>query len=217
MMDTQKNYVIVAGFFASGSSAIVDFLREFKGYYECRAEIRTIKDPYGIKQLEHALVDDWDVITSTTAISDFLEYSTKWSRSGGGKNILARAGLNYEKTINPRYMKLTKEYINALTSYKYNGDFYHFKFKKTYFKYVIDRIRWVIEHYSKGKIKTINRTKNCYFARPTRSEFEKATKKYFDDLFEPFFISGEYDHIILDQAIIQTMPDWQRGISRMPR
>lgn len=196
-----KTYVIVAGFFASGSSAVVDLLREFKGYYECRAEIRTIKDPYGIKQLEHSLVEDWDVITSTAAVSDFLEYSKKWSRSGGGRNILARAGLNYQKTINPRYMELTMDFVDGLTSYRYNGDFYHFKFKKSYAKYVIDRIRWVIEHYSKGKIKAINRSKNCYFSRPTKQEFELATKTYFDNLFEPFFASGEYDHIILDQAI----------------
>ena len=197
-----KNYIIVAGFFGSGSSAVVDLLREFAGFYECRAEIRIIKDPYGIKQMEQVLTNDWDVITSSAAITDFLDLCKRCGRSGGGKNIFARAGLNYSKTINKDFMGITNKYIDTLTSYKYRGDYYHYKFRKSYFRYVTDRMRWAIEHISKGKLKTANRkTELCYYAKPSSELFMSATQNYFDELFNPFFASGEYNHIILDQAI----------------
>lgn len=202
MRDMEYKYVIVAGFFASGSSAVVDLLRELRGFYECRAEIRIIKDPYGVKQLEHALVEDWDVVPSTAAVSDFLELCQKCGRIGGGKNLLARYGQSYCKTINPKFQEITREYVESLTDYHYQADYYHYKQKKSYLRYVTDRCRWAVEHVTHGKLKTANRhTKPCYFAKPSREAFERKTKEYFDKLFEPFFDSGEYQHIILDQAL----------------
>ena len=66
-------FINVSGFFTSGSSAVVDLLKEFDDTYECKAEVRIIKDPYGISQLEHSLVDSWELINSSAAIMDFLK------------------------------------------------------------------------------------------------------------------------------------------------
>ncbi len=193
-------FVDVSGFFTSGSSAMVDLLKEFRGFYESDAEIRFIKDPYGIVQMENALVNQWEFINSSAAISDFLDLCKKGCRNG--KGLFAPAGFNLKKTISKDFMKITEEYINELTDYTYKFDFYHYKFKKPYLRYVIDRYRWAIEYLTKGKLKTANRNiATCYFAHPTQEVFNDATKRYFNRLFEEQVNDKDNAFIILDQAV----------------
>lgn len=192
-------FIDVSGFFASGSSAVVDFLKEMDGFYECSAEVRLIKDPYGISHLETELVDHWDLINSTAAVSDYLDFCKKCARNG--KGLFAPAGLGYSKTISKDFMEITERYIAALSDYTYKQDFYYHKFKKSYFKYVIDRWRWAVEYLSKGKLKTANRNlKPCYFAKPSREKFELETRKYLEELFKDH-VKESNCHIILDQAV----------------
>lgn len=202
MKDT--TFVIVSGFFSSGSSAVVDLLKEFKNTYECKAEVRIIKDPYGICQLEHSLVEQWELINSSAAISDFLNLCRICARSGGGNFPFARAGLSYGKTITKDFMDITNEYIDKLTQFKYCQEFYHDKFKKSYLRYVSDRCRYGVEKYSKGKIKIANRSNVCYFSKPTAEEFEEATQEYFERLYDACTDDGGY--IILDQAVSPNNP-----------
>lgn len=194
-------FVDVSGFFTSGSSAMVDLLKEFKGFYESNAEIRFIKDPYGIVEMENALVNNWEFINSSAAISDFLELCQKGCRNG--KGLFAPAGFNLKKTISKDFIKITEDYISELTDYTYKVDFYHYKFKKPYLKYIIDRYRWAIEYLSKGKFKTANRNiATCFFAHPSQERFNKATQKYFNRLFESHFDEVKKpSFIILDQAV----------------
>ena len=128
-MNKAMTFVDVSGFFTSGSSAMVDLLKEFRGFYESNAEIRFIKDPYGIAQLENSLVNQWELINSSAAISDFLELCRKGCRNG--KGLLSPAGYNLKNTISPDFMRYTKEYVSSLSEYTYKIDFYHYKFKKT--------------------------------------------------------------------------------------
>ena len=199
-------FINVSGFFSSGSSAVVDLLPELKGFYECTAEIRIIKDPYGISQMEHALVDQWELINSSAAINDFISLCKICSRTGGGKNPFARAGLNYAKTITPNFMNIVYEYINELTLFQYMSDFYYAKFKKSYLRYVTDRIRSGMEIKSKGKVRIANRNNllPSYFVHPTREEFNAATQRFFNKLYENF--AECYTHIILDQAVSANNP-----------
>ncbi len=193
-------FVDVSGFFTSGSSAMVDLLKEFRNFYESNAEIRFIKDPYGIVQMENALINNWEFINSSAAISDFLELCRKGCRNG--KGLFAPAGFNLKKTISKNFMDITQDYVNELSEYTYKFDFYHYKFKKSYIKYVTDRYRWAIEYLSKGKLKTANRNiETCYFAHPTQEQFNEATKKYFYRLFEGRFNDNEHPFVILDQAV----------------
>ena len=192
-------FVDVSGFFASGSSAVVDLLKELDGFYECNAEVRLIKDPYGISHLETELVDHWELINSTAALSDYLDFCKKCARNG--KGLFAPAGLGYSKTISKDFISITEGYISALSEYTYRQDFYYHKFKKPYLKYVVDRWRWAVEYLSKGRIKTANRNlEPCYFAKPSREKFEAETRKYLAELFKDH-IKGSNCHIILDQAI----------------
>ena len=61
-------YLAIGGYFYSGSSAVVDLLKEYRGFYESGSEIRIINDPYGLIQLERALIEDWNWIRAAMAI-----------------------------------------------------------------------------------------------------------------------------------------------------
>lgn len=198
---SDPTYIVIGGYHGSGASAAVDLLSEYKGFYHNDAEMRLICDPYGIKFLERALIDDWDWISSSGAIIDFLHLAKICSRSGGGKNPLARAGLNYAKNINPRFMQITEDYIGKLTEFNYYRDFYYHKFKMSYPMFVINRLRFGIEIYSKGKIKAANRSTKNYFARPTREQFYQATREYFDELYREKAAQNNADFILMDLAL----------------
>lgn len=195
------SFIAVSGFFSSGSSAVIDLLKEFENTYECKAEIRIIKDPYGISQLEQALVHHWELLNSSAAIQDFLWLCKIYNRTGG--HVFSPAGLSYGKNITHDFMKITEEYVDELTDFTYKSDFYYQKIKKPYIKFVVDRIRYGIEFYSKGTIRSANRkNKPSYFAHPTKEQFYSATKKYLKRLFENCLPdSVEQGYILLDQAI----------------
>lgn len=198
-------YVNVAGFSSSGSSAVVDLLKEFKGCYVPDAEIRFLRDPYGISDLEYSLVTNWDIINSTAAISDFLEIMKKSARP---KGLLLPMGFGLKTKIASNIIELAEEYVNELTDFTYKTDYYHYKFKKSYFRYQFDRYRWAIERLSKGKIKLINRNiKTCYFAHPTQEQFNNATQLFFDKLFAAKVNENRSTHIVLDQAVSVNNPD----------
>ena len=66
------NYIIVAGYGWSGSSALVDLFKEFENVIVPDVEFRLIKDPYGLSQLETVLTEKWDFINSDAAINDYM-------------------------------------------------------------------------------------------------------------------------------------------------
>lgn len=196
---TDLRFICVSGFFASGSSAVVDLLKEMKGFYECGAEMRIIRDPYGIRQLENALVNEWELINSSAAITDFLWLCKICARRR--LTPFSPVGLGYTDTISNDFMNIITDYVDDLAEYKYKIEYYYHKFKKPYIKYIIDRFRFGIEHYSKGRFKTANRNiPDCFFSCPSQEEFNSATKKMFRRLFEKQSKEG-YTDIILDQAV----------------
>ena len=99
------SFIAISGFFSSGSSAVTDLLKEFQNTYECKAEIRIIKDPYGISQLEQALVHHWELLNSSAAIQDFLWLCKIYNRNG--KHVFSPAGLSYGKNISSESIKVT--------------------------------------------------------------------------------------------------------------
>ena len=202
-----KAYISVSGFSASGSSAVIDYLKEFSNIFECSAEIRFIQDPYGISQLERAITTDWNDVASSAAARDYLWLCKICNRNGGGKNPFARCGLSYGKKINKNFYRYSREYILSLSDFTYKSDYYCQKFKKNYLKYVSDRIRLGIELSSKRKIKIANRKmEDSYFIHPSQERFEEETKKYMDKIFEKHF-TDTVDYVLLDQAISVNNPD----------
>ncbi len=198
-------FVLVAGFFSSGSSAVTSLLREFDNTYEGETEFRIIKDPGGICELERALVDNWEIINSTAAIDDFLRLCRICNRRNS-KMPLSPSGLSYRDKINMDFLSITKEYIQSLTAYTYQSDYYFQKFRKNYFRYVTDRCRMGIEVYSKGRIR-VSKKQKSYFAKPSQEQFSKATKEYLEKLYTPHIKPGADNYVVLDQAVSAHNPE----------
>lgn len=193
----QIKFLLVGGYFYSGSSAVFDLLKEYEDVYAVDSEIRFFTDPYGIIELERKLIDDWNWIRAAMAIEDFYDYSVKCARK---KSYfpMARFGMGYTDNLNSDYLKITKEFIDALTEFVFDGDFYAFKAKDRYWRYVINRCRMGLEIYSKGKIRA-HRKRMLRFSHPNRKEFYDKVKQYNERLFFPY--SNICQYVMLDQAI----------------
>ena len=194
-------FINISGFHNSGSSSVVNLLKEYRGFYEGEAEMRLIKDPYGLAHLERELTEDyWGLINSSAAVSDFLEYAKKCARYG--KALFSPAGLSYSKYVNPNFIQITNSFIDRIVDYKYKTDYYHYKFKKPYLKYVSDRLRNGLDRKFKGRLGiTNNNIETCYFAHPTKERFDEAVRWYIDELYSYKVAEKGCNNIILDQAI----------------
>ncbi len=201
-MKSNIQYVLIGGFNASGSSAVIDLLKEFKTVYESDCEMRFICDPYGVKELEKSLTERWDVINSAAAMQDFFHMCKLGCRK---KSYfpLAPYGMGYSEKINPKFMQITELYLDRLTDYKYIEQYFHFKSKASYFRYVIDRCRYGLEFYSHGKMHVANRNITpLRFSHPSKDKFYFETKKYFNNLFDVDSLHRQHkNYIVLDQAL----------------
>lgn len=198
-------FVIVSGYYNSGSSAAIDLLKEYDCTYENGSEMRLISDPYGILSLERALTDDWHWIRSSMAIDDFLCYVKKCARKKS-HFPLAAFGMGYKETINPQIVELAHEYINKISEYSYAADLYAYKAKKNYLEYTYDRCVEGI-YTATGKRIDLRREHIIHFANPTKERFFKATKEFYDQLYGNHYNLGK-EYVILDQAI--TPCDWRK-------
>lgn len=192
-------FINVTGYVASGSSAVIDFIREFDNTAVCKTEIRFIRDPFGIIDLDTALTYNWENERASYAIWNFLDRSKKMARFN--RHVWSPMGHSYKKFLNKNYMKITKEYVEELTDYKATFGHYCDNYNFHYFSYVCNRIRRNIEKKKRGKMDIANRRiRKNYFAHPTDEQFVEATRKYIERLFEPISDNGSKT-IILDQAL----------------
>ncbi len=189
------NFICVIGYGWSGSSAYVDLLKEFNGVGAFSGEFRIAKDPYGLIDLENSLVHDWDFIRHDIAIRDFIEYCEVLSRDTG---IFKKAGKGLTKKLNVDFMKLTRNYVDNLTSMLYVGETSLHRYKVSALKYFYMRLRTKYSKYNH------NNSTEMYFSRPRKEEFIIETKKYISSLFSEYAKQNNINTIILDQAIPST-------------
>lgn len=191
-------FVIISGFGYSGSSAVSDLLKEYNGYLLIDSEFRIVSDPYGLIQLEKSVVDNWNIIRSSIAAEDFLDYCKKCSMRKSYFPF-ARFGMGYKEYINPNFYDISYNYIKSLSDFVFYSDNYAIKAKKSYNRYIVDRLRHGITFLTRGKINII-RQYPLFFIHPSKKKFTEYTKKYLDSLFSHYF-NEDTRTIILDQAI----------------
>lgn len=189
-----NKFLIVAGYGWSGSSALIDLLREYENTVVPDVEFRIIKDPYGIAELMNSLVYQWDYINSSAAIDDFVWLCKKCNRDC--KHFYNPFGLSYNSILTNNFLSITHDYINKLTSFNYLGSNYNKEFKKNYFNSSYRRFARSLN--SRTGIKLPYKESISYFSKPTKELFLKATQEYLQSLF-----AEKYDNkiIVLDQAI----------------
>ena len=65
--------LFAAGLGSTGSSALVDLLKEVHGFYSMDDEFRLFVDPDGLINLRDAFVENWSVFQTDMAIRRFIK------------------------------------------------------------------------------------------------------------------------------------------------
>lgn len=120
-MPQNKNYkyLDLSGYAFTGKHAVIDLLREFKGYNvpHFEFEFNLLRIQGGIRDLETALVDDWSPIRSDAAVRRFRLVTNRLAAKNSYLDPLSwfsAAGWNYEDYFNGQFRNLSEEYLTSL-------------------------------------------------------------------------------------------------------
>lgn len=187
----KNSYILTAGYGWSGSSAIVDLLKEYKEIVDTDVEFRLIRDPNGLADLRSQLLNNWDILTVDSAVKNFLRLASSMNHV----STKTTYGLGYEKRIGSHFMLETENFIKNITSYSFRSNSWILNISKSKMKIVMEKIfKKMHMNYSEGFM---------YFSKCTENQFDNEVRKYLTSLF-PII---QEKSIILDQAISPVHPD----------
>lgn len=184
-----NKFFLVSGYCWSGSSAVVDLLKEYSCNIEPGIEFRLIKDPYGINDLYNALVVKRDPLNYDIAIKDYLWFVDALNR----KPTRLKPGLNYQAFFGNNLVAYTKEFINKLVEYQYDSYWWMFELKK-------DPVK-IIEEKIKRKFFNITEQPRMFFSDISEEDFCNETNNYIKKLLVGKYGTNFTKNIILDQAV----------------
>lgn len=205
MGDTQ--FVSIAGYGWTGSSAVVDLLKEYSNVWEAGREFRLIKDPYGFEDLRDVLTNRWDPQNVDIAIRDFIWHTNHLYHPNSTFSLFS--GFGYKEYYGDSFLDATTKFINAITGYMYSGYWWFFDFKKTKYEILLTKVKRKLG---------FNVTQNMmYFSDVTAEEFDSLAQKCICEIFEPLVASYKNPYVILDQAIPSQHPDIAQHYFRNPK
>ena len=115
--------ITCASYYGCGSSAVTDLISEYEGVKSLtNYEFRFIHDIDGISDLEHHLIDNPNRHNSGHALKRFK----KLMKFNAGRSFCQR----YEPFFQNQYWKLTKAYIDKLTTFTYKGFWFYDMFDR---------------------------------------------------------------------------------------
>lgn len=183
------DYIIVAGYGWSGSSAVVDLLKEFDTCWGQNNEFRVVTDPYGIHDLHHSIVDNWDMLNIDIAIKDFCWHMEHLNYVSGKFSF--KKGLGYKTVFDNNFWQSTNNFLEKLISYKYSSHWFFLDYKKDGIKLIVSRILEKMRIYED----------KMYFSCVSDKEFCEYAQEYIDELFRPLIRSDSIKYVILDQGV----------------
>lgn len=189
-----------ASYYGSGSSAITDFISEFRSVYSfSEEEFRFVQDPDGISDLEYNLVENFNRHNSGHAIKRYKKLVDFYCGNIFGKK--------YEKFFHGKWKECSEKYINDLTDFTYHGWWQYdlmdrgkfFYFRKKILNKILKETLWKTK-----PERTLNTMKKeiTYCSHPTEEKFLNCTKKYIEGLFGSV-CNGE-DTVMVDQIVPPT-------------
>lgn len=195
------NYIMVNGYGCTGSSAVVDYLREF----DCvrvpivEKEFRIISDPYGIIDLDRALNNSIDPLNEDIAIKKFAWMTSKYIKKPG-RFTDVRCGYIDEFGENIKIQ--TDKYVSSLIGRSYEGYWWYMDMEKSamqiFGKKVLRKLRIKdFETYEKINLCTLS-----------EKEFIELTREYLNSLFLPFVKNKIDDYLVLDNSLPATHPSY---------
>lgn len=186
------NYILVNGYGWSGSSAVIDLFKEFSEVYVPEKEFRLLKDPFGIIDLDRSLTDPIEPLNEDIALRNFIWFTDKYINKAGG---FRPNGLSYCVDFGKDIKRLTQEYVESLTDYVYHGYWWFLELHYPYLKYILFKIL------RRLKIYNSKNHHNLRLYNKTEDEFLYLTKKYINGIFEHLLKDGNYNYVVLDQAV----------------
>lgn len=184
-----KNYILVSGYGWTGSSALVDMLKEYDGAIEADVEFRLIKDPKGIADLYNTIVNKWDALNVDIAIRDFNWFVHHLNAPK--KRLSLYAGLGYQDYFGDNFLLASNEFIKSIMEFHYSSFWWYLDFISTPRKVFERKLLKLLNHEKESKM---------YFSSISSEEFISYAQRYIESLFSP--IAGKNtNHIIMDQAV----------------
>lgn len=115
----EYKFIDLSGYAFTGKHAVIDLLREFKGYFvpHFEFEFNLLRVQGGILDLEDALFNDWSPIRSDAAIRRFKRLEKRFGDKNSylsPKSWFTAVGTNYDEHFNGQFHRLTREYMDNL-------------------------------------------------------------------------------------------------------
>ena len=195
--------ITCASYYGSGSSAITDFLSEFSNVSSVGDyEFRFIQDPDGVRDLEYNLVENFNRHNSGHALKKYKRLVKFLSG-----NVLNR---KYEKFFKGNFKKISYEYIDRLTDYKFKGYWHEDLRDKGMFVYTYKRfISKLFNIFICKPFRLKERNYNelpreiTLGSKPTEEKFVEETKRYTNRLFRCLNKENS-EYIVIDQLFPPT-------------
>lgn len=190
------NCVVVAGYYYTGSSAVVDLLKEYRGAFEPNVEFRLIKDPYGLNDLRYNLVEHWDPLNADNAIKDFLWLAFHLNYPYSKLSLVKGLGYSNRDAFGDRFMKETNVFIDNITDFTYDSSWWFTEFKQSKTK----RLKEKIIRFFRSQPKN-----TMYFSCCTAEEFDRYATEYLERLFS--IDDNNNSFAIIDQGLAAQNPE----------
>lgn len=192
-------FVAVAGYGWSGSSAVVDLLKEYEGARVPDVEFRLVKDAHGLHSLKDALTSQWDLPNVTDAIEDYLQFCRMCYQAPSP----LRPGLDYASKLNADLMGATDRFIGELVEFRYDSYTYTADFRVG----IRDRLKRKTSNKARRLLHRKERPlcDQAYFSHPSQERFDAASAKYLREIFRWDF--AERPLVVLDQGLSPHRPE----------
>lgn len=172
--------ITCASYYASGSSAVTDFISEFDGVKSLtNYEFRFAHDPDGLSELEFNLVENFNRHNSGHALKRYKKLVDYY-----GDHLLVR---RYEPFFQNKWKELSYKYIESLADFKYHSVWqYDYYDRGPWFEFCAklpDRVlRKTLWRNKPDKQVSVLRNEIAYASYLTEEQFLECTKKYTDAL-----------------------------------
>lgn len=188
--------VVVTGFYDTGSSAVIDFLKDLPNIYAADIdEVRFVQDPNGISDLEYNLVENNHRHNSAQAIKRFLRFVNTIEP----KNKKAKKSA-YGRMFNCQFNKLAHEYASSLIDFEFKGYNHIDLYNLNWFESLSFRIRFKINKLLKKPYSFNYFPKKIdYCSWPSEEKFLKVTNDFINKLSQAALKNKETEIIVYDQ------------------
>ena len=177
----KRNFVVIYGFGYSGSGAVVDLLKEVNEsvVYTSDAKYFGMRDVGGLVDLEHSLLDDWDLCKVSEAIERFLKLCERSCHSS--RSFFSTYGMDYEKWFSKDFMKFSHSFIDELTDFRYYSYEHAYLLGHGYWEGLYSRASHLLDKKGSNLLPPV--TDRPFFSQPTREQYFEAAKRYISNIY----------------------------------